>query len=121
VRELDLEVDVELPGFVENPYNYMKRAAVFVLSSIYEGLPTVLIEALALGTPVVATDCQSGPAEILQGGRLGRLVPVSDHKALAKAILDVLSHPPCKEELMKAAEEFSEETGSSCISAANQR
>ncbi|MGB9554008.1 MAG: glycosyltransferase, partial [bacterium] len=65
VRELGLEQDVALPGFVENSYKYMKRAAVFVLSSRWEGLPTVLIEALALGTPVVSTDCPSGPKEIL--------------------------------------------------------
>jgi glycosyltransferase involved in cell wall biosynthesis len=86
VRSFGLEGEVGLPGFVQNPYPYMKRAAAFVLSSDWEGLPTVLIEALALGTPVVATDCPSGPREILQGGRWGRLVPVNNPTALAQAL-----------------------------------
>lgn len=86
VRELGLEADVALPGFVQNPYAYMKRAGVFVLSSRWEGLPTVLIEALALGTPVVATNCPSGPAEVLKGGQIGALVEVGDVGALAGAI-----------------------------------
>ena len=90
VRELGLEQDVTLPGFVENPYKYMKRAAVFVLSSRWEGLPTVLIEALALGRPVVATDCPSGPREILEGGKWGKLVPPGDPEELAKGILTAL-------------------------------
>jgi len=87
VRELGLEEDVALPGFVDNPYKYMKRAAVFVLSSQWEGLPTVLIEALALGTPVISTDCPGGSAEILENGRWGQLVPVGNIRALAGAIL----------------------------------
>ena len=69
-----------------NALAFMARSGVFVLSSAREGLPTVLIEALAAGAPVVSTDCHSGPREILQGGRLGTLVPVSDSEALAKAI-----------------------------------
>ena len=93
VRELGLESDVALPGFVENPYKYMKRAAVFVLSSRWEGLPTVLIEALALGTPVVSTNCPSGPSEVLEGGRLGRLVQVGSEDLLAKAIAETLVNP----------------------------
>lgn len=93
VRELGLEEDVALPGFVENPYKYMKRAAVFVLSSRWEGLPAVLIEAMALGTPVVATNCPSGPAEILEGGKWGRLVAVGDVNALAKAVEEMLIQP----------------------------
>lgn len=92
VWELGLEEDVALPGFVDNPYKYMKRAAVFVLSSAWEGLPTVLIEALALGTPVVSTNCLSGPAEILEGGRWGSLVPAGDESRLAGAVLETLSH-----------------------------
>jgi glycosyltransferase involved in cell wall biosynthesis len=92
VRELRLEEDVALPGFVENPYKYMKRAAVFVLSSKWEGLPTVLIEALALGTQVIATNCPSGLEEVLEGGRWGRLVSVGDFAGLAQAILDRLNN-----------------------------
>jgi len=93
-RELGVEPDVALPGFVANPYKYMKRAAVFVLSSRWEGLPTVLIEAMALGTPVISTDCPSGPAEILEGGKWGLLVPVGDPDLLARAILETLHNPP---------------------------
>ncbi|MDY0392056.1 MAG: glycosyltransferase [Candidatus Bipolaricaulis sp.] len=93
VRELDLDNDVKIPGFVDNPYKYMKRAGVFALSSRWEGLPNALIEALALGTPVVATDCPSGPAEILEDGKWGRLVPVGDDAALAEAILATLAEP----------------------------
>jgi glycosyltransferase involved in cell wall biosynthesis len=93
VRQHGLEECVALPGFVENPYAYMARAAAFVLSSDYEGLPTVLIESLAVGTPVVATDCESGPREILRGGELGELVPVGDVTALSDAILRTLMRP----------------------------
>jgi glycosyltransferase involved in cell wall biosynthesis len=90
VRELGLQEWVALPGFVENPYAWMRRAAVFVLSSRWEGLPTVLIEAMACGTPVVATDCPSGPREILEGGKWGKLVPVGDAVGLAEAICQTL-------------------------------
>lgn len=86
IRELGLERDVDLPGFVDNPYKYMKRASVLVLSSQWEGLPTVLVEALALGIPVVSTDCPSGPKEILNNGEYGRLVAVGNQKELAQSI-----------------------------------
>jgi glycosyltransferase involved in cell wall biosynthesis len=82
---LGLENDVSLPGFVKNPYAYMSRAAAFVLSSRWEGLPTVLIEAIACGCQVVSTDCPNGPSEILAEGKYGRLVPVGDVTALAQA------------------------------------
>ena len=88
--QLGLESDVKLDGFVTNPYPYLRQAKVFVLSSAWEGLGNVLIEALACGTPVVSTDCPSGPAEILDGGRFGTLVPVGDAQRLATAILAVL-------------------------------
>lgn len=94
IQSLSLENYVWMPGFVENPYAYLKRADVFVLSSLWEGLPTVLIEALALGTPVVSTDCPSGPAEILRNGEYGRLVPVGDSTALGAAIAKTLQEPP---------------------------
>jgi len=93
VRELGIEHDVMMPGMVKNPYPYMARAAVFVLSSVYEGLPTVLIEALALGTPIVSTDCPSGPAEILENGKWGYLVRPGDPEMIAEAILQVLNRP----------------------------
>lgn len=78
--------DVDLPGFDPNPFRYLARAAVHVLSSDWEGLPGSLIQALACGVPVVATDCPSGPREILDHGRFGRLVPVGDATALAAAV-----------------------------------
>ena len=81
-----LEQDVSLPGFVSNPYAYMRRASAFALTSKWEGLPTVLIEALYCGLPVVSTDCPSGPREILQAGRFGQLVPVGDASAIAHAL-----------------------------------
>jgi glycosyltransferase involved in cell wall biosynthesis len=107
VEQLGLAEDVDLPGFTPNPYAYMSRAAVFVLSSAWEGLPTVLIEAMACGTPVVATDCPSGPAEILVGGRFGDLVPVNDPAALAAAILRTLDAPPSPRALRGRADDFS--------------
>lgn len=93
IKSLNLQDDVDMPGFVDNPYAYMKRANLFVLSSQWEGLGMVLIEAMACGTPVVATDCLSGPREILEDGKWGKLVPVGDSKALAEAILDTLRNP----------------------------
>ena len=93
IAELGLNASVALPGFRANPYAYMARAALFVLSSISEALPTALIEALAVGTPVVATDCKCGPKEVLQNGRFGGLVPVGDVAALAEAMAAALSAP----------------------------
>jgi glycosyltransferase involved in cell wall biosynthesis len=106
---LGVEADVVLPGFVENPFAIMAHAAVFVLSSLYEGLPGVLIQALACGCPVVSTDCPSGPREVLDGGRFGPLVPVGVAAALARAIEQVLDDPPPAESLRARAELFSVE------------
>ncbi len=93
-----------MPGFVSNPHAYTSRARLFVLSSAWEGLGNVLVEALALGVPVVATDCPSGPREILQDGRFGPLVPVGDAEALAAAMLDTLNDPLGSEFLQSAAQ-----------------
>jgi len=90
IDELGITGAVRLPGFQANPYTYMARAAVFVLASAWEGLPTVLIEALACGCPIVSTDCPDGPAEILENGKHGMLVPVGDPDALARAITQKL-------------------------------
>ena len=90
VKRLGLVDDVALPGFVANPFAYMSKAAVFALSSRFEGLPTVLIEALACGARVVSTDCPSGPDEILRGGQYGALVPVDNVDALADALRQTL-------------------------------
>lgn len=98
--ELDVAKDVALPGFVSNPFAWMSRASVFALSSKWEGLGNVVIEALACGCPVVSTDCPSGPAEILDGGKYGRLVPVGDDAALAAALIATLNNPPPRERLI---------------------
>ncbi len=107
VRELGLEEDVWMPGFVDNPFKFMKRSAVFVLSSRFEGFGMVIAEALAVGTPVVSTDCPSGPSEILEGGKWGKLVPVGDHEKLAEAILETIENPPDREKLKERGRDFS--------------
>ncbi len=103
-KKLGIEKDFCLPGFVTNPYAYMAQSALFVLSSAWEGLANVLVEALAVGTPVVSTDCKSGPREILQNGRYGPLVAVGDVEGLSKAILETLENPLDARALKSAAE-----------------
>jgi glycosyltransferase involved in cell wall biosynthesis len=99
---LGVKEEVAFPGFVPNPFPYMARAGVFVLSSAWEGMPGVLIQALACGAPVVATDCESGPRELLQGGRFGRLVPVGDVAELGAAIASTLDQPrPAPQETVR--------------------
>ena len=91
VKDLRLKAYVDLVGAKTNPYPYMAACDLFVLSSRREGAPTVLVEALALGKKIVATNCQCGPAEILQNGRYGVLVKEGDINELASAILSSLS------------------------------
>jgi glycosyltransferase involved in cell wall biosynthesis len=107
--ELEVAGDVDLPGFVVNPYPYFRNAALFVLSSAWEGLPNVLIEAMACGCPVVATDCPSGPDEILDGGKVGRLVPVADVEAMAAAIDELLDEKDARERYVERAKVYSYE------------
>lgn len=106
-EELGVAADLDMPGFVENPYHYMARASVFVHSSLFEGFGLVLAEALVCGCPVVSTDCPSGPAEILDHGRFGRLVPMADAKALATAIKEALDTPHDKAQLFARGTDFS--------------
>ena len=106
-QELGVAQEVSLPGFAENPYAAMRRASLLVLSSRWEGLPTVLIEAMACGCPVVATDCPSGPTEILEGGRYGPLTEVGNVQGLADAILGALAAPVSSEQLTARAAHFS--------------
>lgn len=108
-RVLGIENDVDLPGFKANPFAFMARAGVYVLSSEYEGLPGTLIQAMATGCPVVSTDCPTGPREILEGGRLGPLVPVGDHEAMAQAIVAALRTGPSPA-LVTRARDFSADT-----------
>jgi glycosyltransferase involved in cell wall biosynthesis len=108
IVEGGLADDVSMRGFCANPFPLMAQADVLVVSSRSEGLSSVLIEALALGTPVVATDCPSGPREILQGGHYGELVTVGDDEELARAIGRTLDHPRESAELRAAAEPYRE-------------
>ena len=89
-KELDIEEQVSFLGYQENPYNYLNKADVFIHTATFEGFGMVMVEALALGKPVVAADCLGGPAEILQQGKLGVLVPVHDARALALGIKKAL-------------------------------
>jgi len=93
IERLGLKEHATLLGFAHNPFAYMSKADVFVLASEFEGLPNVLVQAMAFGTPIVATDCKSGPAEILCGGRYGTLVPVGDVQALARGLGEALGQP----------------------------
>lgn len=109
IKNLGLAERVSLPGWADNPFAFMSRAALFVISSRYEGLPGVLIQALACGCPCVSTDCPTGPAEILQGGKLGPLVPVGDPLQLAEAITSVLERPANNQLLRDGAARFAAE------------
>jgi glycosyltransferase involved in cell wall biosynthesis len=104
--QLGVAGDFDLPGFQANPYAFMARASLFALTSRCEGAPVVLMEALACGTPVVSTDCRSGPREILQGGRLGPLVPVGDFSALAREMEERLDVAEPRELLREGAEPY---------------
>ena len=108
IVRLGLSDRVKLPGFVHNPINYFARAEVFALSSHVEGLPNVLVEAMLAGCTPVATDCPTGPREVLDGGRFGYLVPVGDAHAMADAIEQALDHPIAPELLAEAVRPFEE-------------
>jgi len=110
-RSLGIEDVVSFPGYVDNPYAYMRQSAVFVLSSRYEGLPTVLIEALACGCSVVSTDCPYGPREILADGEYGRLTSVDDESALANAIEEMLEDPADSQKSVERSEHFTMSNG----------
>lgn len=107
IGQLKLTDHVALPGFTANPYSLMARASAFVLSSRWEGLPTALIEAMACGCPVVATNCPNGPHEILDGGRFGQLVPPGDTSALYHAMKQVLHQQPAASVLKERARKYS--------------
>jgi len=103
---LGIADDVDMPGFVDNPFQYMTRAALLVLPSEYEGLPGVLIQALACGCPVISTDCPGGSREILADGAYGALVDVGDARGMARAIASELQQPKARAVLLERAEDF---------------
>ena len=105
-RELGVEQYVDLMGYVSNPNDYIYNSSLFVLSSIREGLPTVLIEALACGTPIVSTNCEYGPEEILCSGKYGTLVPTNDPQRLAEGAIEEITNPTKKEMLLERAKYF---------------
>jgi glycosyltransferase involved in cell wall biosynthesis len=109
-EDLGIASDVAFLGFDINPYRYMTRCSIFVLSSLWEGFSIVLAEALACGAQIVSTDCPNGPAEILDHGKYGRLVPVGDAAAMAEAMELAMIVPVQTEMLRGRAEAFSIDT-----------
>ena len=106
-QTLNIANDIDFPGFVANPYAYMAKAKVLVLTSAWEGFGNVLVEAMAAGTSVIATNCKSGPAEILAHGEYGSLVQVADVEGIAAAITNVIHYPSESLKLKKRASDFS--------------
>jgi len=113
VLQLGISENVVFLGYQKNPYKYMKNASIFVLSSIEEGFGNVIVEAMACGTPVVSTNCKSGPGEIIENNKNGILVPVGDYKALSEAIIRVFESHSLRQTLSiegaKRAKYFSAE------------
>ena len=109
IQQLTLTDSIIFTGFVDNPLTYLARADLCVLSSAWEGFGNVLVEAMGVGTPVVSTDCPSGPSEILAAGTYGKLVPVGNPNRLAHAILTTLKQPPAATLLKRRAADFSVE------------
>jgi glycosyltransferase involved in cell wall biosynthesis len=107
ILQFGLKDKVSMIGFVVDPYPWFRSADLFVLSSRWEGFGNVIVEALECGVPVVSTDCPSGPAEILEKGRYGKLVPIQDPISLASAMEVSLNTIHDREELMKRAKDFS--------------
>jgi glycosyltransferase involved in cell wall biosynthesis len=110
VQQLGLQGRVAIPGFMVDTYPWYRTADLFVLSSRWEGFGNVIVEALECGVQVVSTDCQSGPAEILQYGRIGRLVPIEDHVALSSSMLIALTEQFDREILISRAKDFAVST-----------
>lgn len=117
-RELGVTADIAFPGFTSNYYAYLNKATLFVLSSSHEGAPNVIIDALACGTPVVATDCPSGPRELLQQGKYGPLVPVGNVDALARAMAATLDDPLAGEFLQSGVTQYTAEASARAYLAA---
>lgn len=119
IHEAQLERHVRLLGFQDNPHQFLRAADLYCLSSRYEGMPNALVEALLCGTPVLATDCQSGPREILEDGLLGQLVPPEDPKSLANAIADAMLNTSAWKERTPLAQEQTESRFSMALGISN--
>ncbi len=115
VRSLALQNDVLMPGYDSNPFRFMARATVFVLSSRAEGLPNVLLQSMACGTPVIATRCHSGPEEIITSGKDGLLVPVGDPDAMAEAIRNICNSSDLRNQLVSEARDSMQRFGAETI------
>lgn len=107
ISSYDLEGRIEITGFVDNPLSYFGKSEIFVLSSLVEGMPNVLLEAMACGCTPVATDCPTGPRELLKGGKFGYLARVGDPEDIAEAILKAIDNPIDTDRLKVALKEFS--------------
>lgn len=107
--EMGVQDDIDFPGFQKNPFAWLSRSSLFVLSSRWEGFGIVLVEAMALGIPVVSTDCPNGPKEILKDGRYGELVPVKDDAGLADAMVRALEDPVSSNILVNASMDYTTE------------
>ena len=105
--EMGLKAYIDFAGYTDNPFAYMACCDCLVLSSHYEGLPSVLVEGLACGCRIVSVDCPSGPREILKDGKYGVLVPPENDQALKEGIIQALAGEPCREEQKKRAGDFS--------------
>jgi glycosyltransferase involved in cell wall biosynthesis len=103
--DLGINNDVAFLGFQNNPFKFISRSSVFVLSSVYEGFPNVLIEAMACGTPVISTRCQSGPEDIITDSVNGLLVPIKDAEKMAEAILTIINNPDLSSAMASKAKE----------------
>jgi len=108
-KDLSIEEKVSFLGFQNNPYKFLSKANVFVLSSRFEGLPMVILEAMACNTPIISTDCKSGPREILQGGKCGLLVSPEDADALSMALLKLLKAKNLRESFSRLGKQRAEE------------
>lgn len=109
IKSKELEETVRLLGFQSNPLKYFNKADVFVLSSYFEGLPNVLVEAMASGCTVVSTDCPTGPREVLQDGKFGELIPMHDPATMAKAIKRAINNPVAEDMIRQAITSFTED------------
>lgn len=117
-KDLDIADRVNFLGFQRDPFSYMRRADIFVLSSRWEGFGNVLVEAMAMGTPVVSTNCPHGPSEIIEAGRNGLLVPTENPDALAAALQSLIDDPALRKRLGQAGEARAQDFSTTQIGAA---